>query len=208
MQRSAWKRLRVLELTTVASLALSCARAGEAERADTSGAPAATVTLRAPDVPYEPSPDHVVAEIVRLARIVPGDVLYDLGCGDGRIVIAAVQVRGVRGVCVDIDPERIHESRQNAQIAGVADRIRFVQGNLFEVPIEGATVVMIYLLPQVNLRLKPRLLGELRPGTRVVSHMFHMGDWKPQRRVDIELPPYQYVLYRWVVPMRAAPRRP
>jgi SAM-dependent methyltransferase len=154
------------------------------------------------DVPYVPTPPEVVAAMVKLAGVRSGDVVYDLGCGDGRIVIAAVQVRGVRGVCVDIDPERIHESRQNAQIAGVAERIRFVQGDLFAVPIEGATVVMIYLLPQVNLRLKPRLLGELRPGTRVVSHMFHMGDWKPQRRVDIQLPPYDYLLYRWVVPMR------
>jgi SAM-dependent methyltransferase len=160
------------------------------------------------DVPYVPTPPEVVAAMVKLAGVRSGDIVYDLGCGDGRIVIAAVQVRGVRGVCVDIDPERIHESRQNAQIAGVADRVRFVQGDLFEVPIEGATVVMIYLLPQVNLRLKPRLLGELRPGTRVVSHMFHMGDWKPQRRMDIPLPPYDYVLYRWVVPMRTVPRRP
>ena len=88
----------------------------------------------------------------------------------------------------------------------MADRIRFVVGNLFEVPIEGATVVMIYLLPQVNLRLRPRLLNELRPGTRVVSHMFDMGDWVPQRRQDIELAPYHYTLYRWVVPMRAKKR--
>jgi SAM-dependent methyltransferase len=160
------------------------------------------------DVPYVPTPPEVVAAMVKLAGVRSGDVVYDLGCGDGRIVIAAVQVRGVRGVCVDIDPERIHESRQNAQIAGVADRIRFVQGNLFEVPIEGATVVMIYLLPEVNLRLRPRLLNELRPGTRVVSHRFDMGDWKPQRRADVELPPYHYAVYRWVVPMRGAARRP
>jgi ubiquinone/menaquinone biosynthesis C-methylase UbiE len=160
------------------------------------------------DVPYVPTPPEVVAAMVRLAGVRSGDVVYDLGCGDGRIVIAAVQVRGVRGVCVDIDPERIHESRQNAQIVGVADRIRFVQGNLFEVPIEGATVVMIYLLPAVHLRLKPRLLNELRPGTRVVSHRFDMDDWKPQRRVAVELPPYHYEIYRWVVPMRGAARRP
>jgi SAM-dependent methyltransferase len=169
------------------------------------------VLLSAPptkgDVPYVPTPPEVVDAMVKLAGVRSGDVVYDLGCGDGRIVIAAVRIRGVRGVCVDIDPERIHESRQNAQIAGVADRIRFVQGNLFDVPIEGATVVMMYLLPQVNLRLRPRLLAELRPGTRVVSHKFHMGDWKPQRRVDVELPPYEYPIYRWVVPMRAA-RRP
>jgi len=153
-------------------------------------------------VPYVATPPEVVERMLELAQVKAGDVVYDLGCGDGRIVIAAVRVRGVRGVCVDIDPERIHESRQNAGIAGVTDRIRFVEADLFEVPIEGATVVMIYLLPQVNLRLKPRLLGELRPGTRVVSHMFDMGDWKPQRRIDVELPPYEYVIYRWVVPMR------
>jgi tRNA G37 N-methylase Trm5 len=156
------------------------------------------------DVPYVPTPPEVVAAMVKLAGVRSGDVVYDLGCGDGRIVIAAAQIRGVRAVCVDIDPERIHESRQNAQIAGVADRIRFVVGDLFEVPIEGASVVMLYLLPEVNLRLRPRLLAELRPGTRVVSHMFHMGDWKPQRRLDIPLPPYDYVIYRWVVPMRRA----
>jgi SAM-dependent methyltransferase len=153
------------------------------------------------DVPYVPTPPEVVAAMVKLAGVRSGDVVYDLGCGDGRIVIAAVQVRGVRGVCVDIDPERIHESRQNAQIAGVADRIRFVQGNLFEVPIEGATVVMIYLLPEVNLRLRPRLLKELRPGTRIISHAFDMGDWPPEQRVVVELTPLmQYVVYRWVVP--------
>jgi len=141
---------------------------------------AASSTLASPplvkDVPYVPTPPEVVERMIQMAGVKSGDVLYDLGCGDGRIVIAAVKKPGVRGVCVDIDPERIHESRQNAQIAGVADRIRFVQGDLFEVPIEGATVVMMYLLPQVNLRLRPRLLGELRPGTRVVSHMFHLGD--------------------------------
>jgi 23S rRNA G2445 N2-methylase RlmL len=157
-----------------------------------------------PDVPYVPTPPEVVAAMVKLAGVRAGDVVYDLGCGDGRIVIAAVQVKGVRGVCVDIDPERIHESRQNAQIAGVADRIRFVEGDLFEVPIEGASVVMIYLLPEVNLRLRPRLLAELRPGTRIVSHRFDLGDWKAQRRVAIPLPPYDYILYRWVVPMRRA----
>ena len=159
------------------------------------------------DVPYVPTPPEVVAAMVKLAGVRAGDVVYDLGCGDGRIVIAAVQVKGVRGVCVDLDPERIHESRQNAQIAGVADRIRFVQGDLFEVPIEGATVVMMYLLPQVNLRLRPRLLQELRPGTRIVSHQFDMDDWKPQRRMDIELPPHNSVLYRWVGPMAASGRK-
>ena len=168
--------------------------------------PARTVFLKPAeqkkDVPFVPTPPEVVEAMVKLAGVRAGDVVYDLGCGDGRIVIAAVQVKGVRGVCVDIDPERIHESRQNAQIAGVADRIRFVEGDLFEVPIEGASVVMMYLLPEVNLRLRPRLLSELRPGTRIVSHRFDLGDWTPQRRVAIPLPPYDYILYRWVVPMR------
>jgi SAM-dependent methyltransferase len=154
------------------------------------------------DVPYVPTPPPVVDAMVALAGVKAGDVVYDLGCGDGRIVIAAVRVPGVRGVCVDIDPERIAESRANARAAGVLDHIRFVRGDLFEVPIADANVVMMYLLPDVNLRLRPRLQRELRPGTRVVSHMFHMGDWKPQRRMDIALPPYDYVIYRWVVPMK------
>ena len=157
---------------------------------------------RPPDVPFVATVDEVADAMLKTAGVTTQDVVYDLGCGDGRIVIAAVQVKGVRGVCVDIDPERIHESRQNAQIAGVADRIRFVEGDLVEVPIEGASVVMMYLLAEVNLRLRPRLLSELRPGTRIVSHRFDMGDCKPQRRLAIPLPPYDYILYRWVVPMR------
>jgi len=128
-------------------------------------------------------------------------VVYDLGCGDGRIVIAATQIAGVRGVCVEIDPERIAESRRNAEEAGVADRIRFVQGDLFNASIEDATVVMVYLLPDINLRLRPRLLKELRPATRIVSHAFDMGDWPPERRVVIELTPLmQNVIYLWRVP--------
>ena len=158
------------------------------------------------DVPYVPTPPEVVEAMIRLARVRSGDVVYDLGCGDGRIVIAAVRIAGVRGVCVDIDPERIHESRQNAQIAGVVRRIRFVRGDLFKVPIQDATVVMLYLLPDVNLRLRPRLRGELRPGTRIVSHAFSMGDWKPRREIEIGLPPASTPVYLWVVPPRK--RRP
>jgi SAM-dependent methyltransferase len=162
------------------------------------------------DVPFVPTPPEVVELMLRLGEVRSGDVVYDLGCGDGRIVIAAVKIPGVRGVCVDIDPARIEDSRINAERAGVAGRIRFVEGDLFEVPIEGATVVMIYLLPQVNLRLRPRLLSELRPGTRVISHMFDMGDWKPQRQAEIDTPQDHHVVYRWIVPMQAThrPRRP
>ena len=166
----------------------------------------ASAQPRAPNVRYEPSPEPVVQAMTDLAAVKDGDIVYDLGCGDGRIVIAAVKTRGVRGVCVDIDPERVAEARENAGIEGVRDRIRFVQGDLFQVPIQDATVVMLYLLPEVNLRLRPRLLAELRPRTRVVSHMFSMGDWMPEQHVAIGLRPYEHVLYRWVIPARKTAR--
>jgi SAM-dependent methyltransferase len=150
------------------------------------------------DVPYLPTPDDVVTRMLELAEVKSGDVVYDLGCGDGRIVIAAVKRPGVRGVCVDIDPARIRESRANALKAGVVKKIKFIEGDLFEVPIADATVVTMYLLPAVNLRLRPRLLNELRPGTRVVSHAFDMGDWEPEQTV-LET---GTVLYRWTIPPR------
>jgi SAM-dependent methyltransferase len=154
------------------------------------------------DVPYVPTPPEVVQAMLDMAGVKSGDVVYDLGCGDGRIVIAAVKIKGVRGVCVDIDPERIHESRQNAQIERVADRIKFVQGDLFEVPIKDATVVMMYLLPAVNLKLRPRLQAELRPGTRLVSHMFSMGDWEADKTTSVQMPEYEHIVYKWVIPPR------
>jgi precorrin-6B methylase 2 len=165
-------------------------------------APAPAPPVVKKDVPYVPTPPEVVQVMLELARVRSGDVVYDLGCGDGRIVIAAVKIKGVRGVCVDIDPERIHESRQNAQIEGVAKRIKFVQGDLFQVPINDASVVMMYLLPAVNLKLRPRLMAELRPGTRLVSHMFSMGDWEPDVRRTVVMPEYEHVVYRWVIPAR------
>jgi ribosomal protein L11 methylase PrmA len=159
-----------------------------------------------PDVPYVPTPAVVVERMLALAEVRSGDVVYDLGCGDGRIVIAAVRIDGVRGVCVEIDPALVREARANAEREGVADRIRFVQADLFRVPIADATVVTLYLLPQLNLRLRPRLLTELRPGTRIVSHGFDMGDWTPEQRVEVALSEQEgvlfprYVLYRWTVP--------
>ena len=157
------------------------------------------------DVPYVPTSPEVVKAMIALAAVRAGDVVYDLGCGDGRIVIAAVQVAGVRGVCVDIDPERIVDSRRNAAAAGVQDRIRFVQGDLFQVPIADATVVMMYLLPEVNLRLRPRLRTELRPGSRVVSHAFSMGSWKPDREIEVGEPPANTPVYLWLVPRGGRP---
>jgi SAM-dependent methyltransferase len=174
--------------------------------------PARTVFLKPAeqkkDVPFVPTPMEVVQAMIALAQLRAGDVVYDLGCGDGRIVIAAVQVKGVRGVCVDIDPERIRESRLNAERAGVLEKIRFVRGDLFQVPIADATVVTMYLLPDVNLKLRPRLRAELRAGTRIVSHAFSMGDWKPRREVEVGDPPANTPVYLWVVPARKGRSRP
>lgn len=134
------------------------------------------------DVPYVPTPPAVVNGMLTLGKVRRQDVLYDLGCGDGRIVITAAKERGARGVGIDIDPERIAEARHNAQLAGVADRVEFRQGDLFEADFAPATVVTLYLLPEINRRLRPQLWRQLRVGTRVVSHAFDMGDeWPPER---------------------------
>jgi SAM-dependent methyltransferase len=161
---------------------------------------AAPVPTLGQDVPYVPTPPEVVDRMLRLAEVNSGDVVYDLGCGDGRIVVAAASRPGVRAVCVEISPERIAEAKQNAVKAGVQDRIQFVEQDLFTAPIKDASVVTLYLLPSVNLKLRPRLLRELRPGTRIVSHAFDMGDWKPEQKVVVEVAPQQYTIYRWTVP--------
>jgi tRNA G37 N-methylase Trm5 len=122
--------------------------------------------------------------MLRLANVKRGDVVYDLGSGDGRIVIAAAK-RGARGVGIDINPERVEEGTRNARAAKVADRVRFLNQDLFESDLGEATVVTLYLLPRLNLKLRPKLLAELKPGTRVVSHGFDMGDWKPDRTVMV-----------------------
>jgi len=160
---------------------------------------AATPALRAPDVRYEPSDMDVVQAMLKLAAIRPGDVVYDLGCGDGRIVIAALRAGAARGVCVDIDPQRIVESRANAQRAGVADRIEFLNQDLFETDFSRATVVMLFLWPDVNLKLRPLLQRDLKPGTRIVSHWHDMGDWKPQRTVNVTSEGRSRPLYLWVI---------
>ena len=147
------------------------------------------------DVPYVATSPAAVQQMVALAQLHAGDVVYDLGCGDGRIVIAAVKVPGVRGVCVEIDPALVRLAREEAEKAGVSDKVTFVQGDIFEAPIQDATVVMLYLLREVNLRLRPRLWKELRPGTRVVSNTFDMGDWEPERQVTV--PPGSTTIYLW-----------
>lgn len=148
------------------------------------------------DVPFVPTRPELVEQMLRLAQVKPGDTVYDLGCGDGRIVIMAAQKFGARGVGVDIDPQRIKEANENARKAGVANRVKFIQADLFEADIHPATVVTLYLLPDVNMRLRPKLLKDLAPGTRVVSHSFTMGDWKADKESDVE----GSRLYLWKVP--------
>ncbi|MBW4513703.1 MAG: class I SAM-dependent methyltransferase [Timaviella obliquedivisa GSE-PSE-MK23-08B] len=152
------------------------------------------------DVPYVPTPQVVVDEMLRIANVNKDDVLYDLGSGDGRIVITAARKFGTRGVGVDLNPQRVQEATQNAQRAGVSDRVQFRQQDLFDTDFSEATVVTLYLLPQVNLDLRPKLLNELQPGTRIVSHAFDMGDWKPEQVVEVD----GKTIYYWTVPERGA----
>ena len=158
--------------------------------------------LRAPDVQYEPSDMGVVRAMLRLAKVGRDDVVYDLGCGDGRIAITAVREYGARAVCVDIDPRRTAEAAANARKDGVAGRIAIRNEDLFQTEIVGASVVMLFLWPEVNIKLRPRLLRELVPGTRVVSHFHDMGEWTPQETVRIRANNRERNLYLWVVPPR------
>lgn len=148
-------------------------------------APAAA-PLRSPDVIFVPTPTEVVQAMLKVAKVGPKDVLYDLGSGDGRIPITAVKEFGaLRATGIDIDPQRIKEAEENRQKSGVADKVRFLNQDLFTTNISDATVVTLYLLPSLNQKLIPKLKSELRPGTRIVSHAFDMGDWKPEQTVDV-----------------------
>ena len=148
------------------------------------------------DVPYVPTPPDVVKAMLELAGVTANDLVYDLGCGDGRIVVAAAKDFGARGVGYDLNPKRIQEATENAQNAGVQNRVRFVQGNLFDADIHDATVVTLYLLTSVNMKLRPKLWHDLKPGTRVVSHMFDMGDWEPEKTVTVD----GRRIYLWRIP--------
>ncbi|HLB16351.1 MAG TPA: class I SAM-dependent methyltransferase [Burkholderiales bacterium] len=159
----------------------------------------AQAPTRAPDVHYQPTPHRVVTEMLKVAQVGANDVLYDLGCGDGRIVIAAVKQRGARGVCVDIDPQRIRESRANAERAGVAERIAFLEQDLFETDLRDATVVTLFLSPDLNLKLRPKLQRVLKPGTRVISYVHSMGDWKPQTVKRVKGASGPRKLYLWTI---------
>ena len=156
---------------------------------------------RAPDVHFVPTDTTKVREMLAAAEVGSKDLVYDLGCGDGRIVIMAVKKYGARGVCVDIDPVRIKESRNNADTAGVTKRIEFVEGDLFEQDLSKATVVTLYLLPSLNERLRPKLFKELRPGTRIVSNAFDMGAWKADRTLNIKtFSGMQSYAFLWILP--------
>ncbi|MBW4621462.1 MAG: class I SAM-dependent methyltransferase [Cyanosarcina radialis HA8281-LM2] len=186
---------------SIAGTAVGCTPAGDfsadAKPNTTTEQPQGEVLERVPDVPYVPTPRAVVDRMLQLANVGKNDVVYDLGSGDGRIPIAAVQQYGVqRAVGVDINPERVREANQNAKEANVTDRVEFRQQDLFQTDLKEATVVTLYLLPAVNLRLRPKLLSELKPGTRIVSHAFDMGEWKPERVEQIE----GRTIYLWRVP--------
>ncbi len=174
-----------------------------------------------PEVPYVPTHEKVVAEMLKVAKVGKNDILYDLGSGDGRIVITAAKEFGARGVGVDIDPALIREARENALKAGVADKVKFLQQDLFETDIREATVVTLYLLPEVNRRLRPKLLSDLKPGTRVVSHNHDMGDWTPLKTLNVRVPQentilktlnapllQEHTIYYWVVPPPHQPLSP
>lgn len=148
------------------------------------------------DVPYVPTPQQVVDRMLQLAKVGKNDILYDLGCGDGRIVVTAAKAHGARGTGIDIDPERIAEAKENARKAGVSDKVNFRVANLFETDLSPASVVTLYLLPTINTKLRPRLWQQLKVGSRVVSHAFDMGpEWPPEKTETVD----GRTIYYWTV---------
>jgi SAM-dependent methyltransferase len=152
------------------------------------------------EVPDVRTPLVVVNEMLRLADVTRDDVVYDLGSGDGRIVIAAAHDRGARGVGFEIDPALVAQANASARRLGLTDRVTFRQDDLFKADLREATVVTLYLSPDLNRRLRPKLLAELRPGSRIVSHAFDMGDWAPARTMQVTSNQGTHTLYLWVVP--------
>jgi ribosomal protein L11 methylase PrmA len=175
----------VLALTSIPTRAYAQAAAQEAP-------------TRRPDVIYVPTPEEVVEAMLQVANVSKNDVVYDLGCGDGRIPVTAAKKYGARGVGIDIDPQRIKEANENVQKNGVGDKVRIMNADLFTTDISEATVVTLYLLPSLNVKLMPKLMKELRPGTRIVSHAFDMGDWKPEKELDVN----GRKVYFWTIPKR------
>jgi predicted O-methyltransferase YrrM len=200
-------RIKVLGVTVVAlmlglSVTVDSPYAAGTATAAPSAAPASSKIEKKPklDVGYMPTPYEIVEKMLNMANVRNSDLVYDLGCGDGRVVIMAAKERGATGVGVDLDPVRIRESEENARKAGVADRVRFFQQDLFKTEIGEATVVMLYLWPEVNIRLRPKLFAELKPGTRILSHNHDMGEWKPDQYAEIS----KHRIYYWVIPSNVA----
>ena len=161
---------------------------------------------RKPDVIYYPTPSETVAEMLRLGNIKEGDVLYDLGSGDGRIPIAAAKQFGIRAIGIEIDPKLIAEAESNARSAGVAELVRFLNEDMFRADLSEANVVTLYLSEKLNILLRPKLLRELRPGSRIISHDFRMGDWKPEQTVRVPWGKLYRTVYLWTVPQRTKTR--
>lgn len=160
-----------------------------------------SVVNNVPEVPYVPTHELVVDKMLAMAEVKGSDVLWDLGSGDGRIPITAAKRFGTRGTGVDIDPKRIKEANENASKNGVTDKVKFIEGDLFAADFSDATVVSLYLLPDVNLRLRPKLIDSLKPGTRIVSHNYHMGKWQPEKTEIVKTPDgVDHIVYLWRVP--------
>jgi len=191
----------VFALALVGAMSAPASAPGQSLAAASKAAPAAAqkpaAPARTPDVIFVPTPEDVVSAMLAVAKVTSRDVLYDLGSGDGRIPIAAAKRYGARAVGIDIDPERVAEATAAARAAGVTDKVRFLNQDLFATDISEATVVTLYLLQSLNQKLIPKFLKELRPGTRIVSHAFDMGpDWKPEQRISVD----GRSVYVWTVP--------
>jgi hypothetical protein len=201
------QQLRSFAVAMLAALALTCG--GEHPRFAntktegvppvTTESPATTATELELDVPYVPTPNEVVNEMLAMAEVTGDDILYDLGSGDGRIPIAAARKFGTRGVGIDLDPVRVKEANEYAKQANVTDKVRFIEGDIFKEDFSEATVVTLYLLPSVNMKLRPTLLA-MKPGTRIVSHNYDMDDWEPEKMKTLKVNNINHYIYFWRVP--------
>ena len=198
------KRLVFVSTGILALSIVGCKPNAQAQNQNTeaSSPPVVEVKKTKADVPFVPTPNEVVEQMLKMANVSNGDIVFDLGSGDGRIPITAVQrYAAKRAVGVEINPDLVKQSRENAEKAGVSDRVKFLQQDLFKTDLRDANVVTLYLLPDVNLKLRPKLFEELKPGTRVVSHAFNMGDWKPEREEQVKANNGRtYTLYQWTIP--------
>ena len=155
-----------------------------------------------PGILFVPTPERVGIEMLKLAGATKDDVVYDLGSGDGRLVIAAAREFGARGVGVELEAKLVQDSRESALKAGVADRTQFLWQDIFQTDVAPATVVALYMSPELNMKLRPKLLRELRPGARIVAHDFDMGDWRPARTLRVQVPTRVHALHLWIVPAK------